>query len=211
MKSPLNVPIVLASTSPRRIELMKQVNIPVHVVSPECEEKSRRGESPRGMVARLAKEKANSVLTSVLWEHGSALIISADTVVVAPDGKSVLGKPRDAEDAARMLGKLVGKTHTVLTAYCIVSAAREMKPKFITRVETSRVKMRKVSRTDIGRYIQTGEPMDKAGAYAAQGLGMSLIENIHGSYTNVVGLPMAQLLTDLEKNFGISPFNSLTK
>lgn len=207
MKSLLNVPIILASTSPRRIELMKQVRIPVHVRAPEAEEKRKRGESPRHMVARLARDKGLSLMTSALWEFGAALILSADTTVVAPDGKTVLGKPDDESDAKRMLKKLSGRTHCVFTAYCILSVARETRPETLLRTVSSKVTMRSLSGEMIDNYIKTKEPMDKAGSYAAQGLGMALIEKISGSYTNVVGLPMAQLLTDLEKRYGITPFS----
>ncbi len=206
MRSPLNVPIILASTSPRRIDLLNQVKLPVQVRSPTCDEKIVRGEKPAKMVVRLAREKAESVLMPALWEHGSALIIGADTTVVAPNGRTILGKPRDAREAEGMLKKLSGRTHTVLTGYCVLAGAREAEPERIERVVTSRVRMRKLSAAAIREYIKTGEPMDKAGAYAAQGLGMALIESITGSYANVVGLPVAQLLMDLEKRFGISPF-----
>jgi septum formation protein len=160
-------------------------------------------------VARLASEKAGSVMQMALWKHGAALIIAADTIVVAPDGRTVLGKPRDEAEARRMLGKLAGRTHTVLTGYCILAAAREMEPERIVRVVTSRVTMRKLDKSAIERYVASGEPMDKAGAYAAQGLGNALIDRISGSYTNVVGLPMTQLLQDLERKFELPLFGGV--
>ena len=101
-----------------------------------------------------------------------------------------------------MLGRLAGRTHTVHTGYCVYRAGARP----ITRVASSRVTMRKLTRADIRRYVDTGESMDKAGAYAAQGFGMTLIERIGGSYTNVVGLPLAQLLLDLERAIGVPPF-----
>jgi septum formation protein len=202
----LNIPIILASTSPRRIELMNQVGIPVVIVSPTSEEIVRKGEPPARMVARLAVEKAESVLESIRKKHGSALIVAADTTVVAPDGKTVLGKPKDPKDAVRMLSKLAGRKHTVITGYCVLSFSGSGAPKQLIRAIRSRVSMRPLTKLTIERYVETGEPMDKAGSYAAQGMGSALIESIAGSYTNVVGLPMAQLLMDLEKEFGISPF-----
>jgi septum formation protein len=187
--------IVLASTSPRRIELMKQLGFRFKVVPPKTDEALRKGESPRAMVARLAEEKAE-----VVAEGRDALVIAADTTVVSPDGKRILGKPVSRSDAERMLRGLSGRVHTVLTAYCITLGGTSL-----VRVVRSRVKMRKLSAVEVRRYVASGEPMDKAGSYAAQGLGMALIEEIRGSYTNVVGLPMAQLVSDLER-FGIELF-----
>ena len=209
MKSKLKVPIILASSSPRRIDLLRQVRLEVIVLPPNVDEKIIRGESPARMVARLAREKAEAVVALALREYGSALIIAADTTVVAPDGKKILGKPIDRADAVKMLSKLTGKVHTVLTGYCVLAVARETDPELLARVVTSRVKMRKLSPKMIAQYVESGEPMDKAGSYAAQGLGMALIERITGSYTNVVGLPIAQLLLDLERKFGISPFGDI--
>lgn len=206
MQSPLNVPIILASTSPRRIELMNAIQLPCLVESPPIKEVHRRGETPRQMVRRLAKEKAVSVIPEVLRKLGAAVIIAADTIVVAPDGGKILGKPENTSDAIRMLRKLVGKTHTVLTGYCILSIGRGVERECWVRVVTSRVKMRPLSEKGIRNYIQLDKPFDKAGSYAAQGLGMALIESINGSYTNVVGLPVTQLLKDLEKRFGIFPW-----
>lgn len=204
--SPINVPLILASSSPRRIELLKQIGLQIVIRPPETDETPRPREAPAKLVARLAKEKANCVMLDAIREFGAALIISADTIVVAPGGKKILGKPADEDEAFQMLKLLVGKTHVVHTAYCLLSAGREMAPSYTIRVVSSKVTMRKLKPEMIRAYIQTGEPMDKAGAYAAQGLGMSLIETIHGSYTNVVGLPMAQLLMDLEAKYGITPF-----
>lgn len=193
--------LILASTSPRRIDLMKQVGLSFSVESPDADETPKKGESPRALVTRLSREKALSIAKKRSSQDES-LIIAADTIVVAPGGKQVLGKPRNEAEARKMLAKLSGDCHAVLTGYCILKSGS--KP--FTRVVTSRVKMRKLSRTEIECYVKTGEPMDKAGSYAAQGLGMALVESIQGSYTNVVGLPMCQLIMDLEKNFGIRLF-----
>jgi septum formation protein len=143
-------------------------------------------------------------------------------------GKRVLGKPESARDAAWMLGLLSGRTHTVLTGYCVLRLTPAAAPRragavarrsvagarprygthLLVRVVTSRVRMRKLSARDIAAYVRTGEPMDKAGAYAAQGIGMALIESLSGSYSNVVGLPICQLMQDLELRFGVRLFGN---
>lgn len=195
--------LILASTSPRRIELMKQVGLQVSVQSPDAEEIPGPGETPRALVRRLAREKAFSVGR----KSKNALVIAADTIVVASNGREILGKPTSPENARKMLQKLSGRWHTVLTGYCILPVgARGISGNSVTRVITSSVKIRKLSTKEIAGYVSTGEPMDKAGSYAAQGIGMSLVESLRGSYTNVVGLPMCQLLMDLEKYFQISVF-----
>jgi septum formation protein len=155
------------------------------------------------MVQRLAKDKAVSVLHRLLPQHPELVVIGADTTVVSPRGR-VLGKPRDASEARRMLSELSGRLHTVLTGYCLCIASAG-KIRMIERVVNSKVRIAKLSQDIIRQYIDTGEPMDKAGAYAAQGIGMLLIEEIRGSYTNVVGLPMAELLSDLRKIGGTEP------
>ncbi len=208
--------LILASTSPRRIDLLNQAGLSPLVVGPGTDEASVRGESPRAMVARLAREKADAV--AVKWRSGeiggayaslsAAMIIAADTTVVAPGGKRVLGKPKDEAEARKMLGQLAGKTHTVLTGYCLLEAMRTTDSKNrrarkpCVRVVTTQVTMRPLSKEEIAIYVRSGEPMDKAGAYAAQGIGMTLISGIRGSYTNVVGLPVAELLADLSQKFG---------
>lgn len=194
---PARVQIILASTSPRRIDLLTQAGLKPRVLAPDADETMRPHESPRAMVARLALLKARAVAPRV---RGSALIIAADTTVVAPGGKKVLGKPADPRDARRMLSLLSGRVHTVLTGYCIFPTDGR-KP--VVRVVTSRVRMRKLSAKDIACYVRTGEPMDKAGSYGAQGIGMALIESLSGSYSNVVGLPICQVLKDLETRFGL--------
>jgi septum formation protein len=196
--------MILASTSPRRIELLGVTGLRFEKQSPGCEERVIRGESPRAMVRRLALEKAAAVAGRLGPLTKSALIISADTTVVSPDRRHVLNKPRNERDAFRMLNQLCGSAHEVLTGYCLWEQGSRGAGRKIVRVVSSRVRLRKISPAQIRAYIATGEPMDKAGAYAAQGIGMTLVESIRGSYTNVVGLPMAQLLQDLESEFGIS-------
>lgn len=206
----LNVPFVLASTSPRRIDILKSVGIPALTLAPAgVDETPMRGEEPKALVRRLSLAKARSVVPGVLRAHGGAFVLAADTIVVSPAGKGggkILNKPRDTAEAQRMLKTLSGRTHTVHTGYCILAAAREEKAVELKRVVTSRVTMRRLSAADIKAYVASGEPMDKAGAYGAQGMGMALIEKITGSYMNVVGLPIAQVLQDLEERFEIPLF-----
>jgi septum formation protein len=193
--------IILASTSPRRIELMKQVGLACEVISPDADETPHRGERPAALVARLARAKAHSVAQSL---EGDAIIVAADTIVVDPSGKKILGKPVSVLDAKKMLTLLAGRKHTVLTGYCVWETGSNAYVK--VRVVRSSVTMRKLSRAQISAYVASGEPMDKAGSYAAQGLGMALIEKINGSYANVVGLPVSQLWLDLETHFGLKAF-----
>ena len=228
------IPVILASTSPRRIDLMNQIRVDCYVEAPVSEEIAKPGEHPEKLVARLAREKAESIESLVVSKYGNCLIISADTIVVAPDGRTILGKPKDAKDARAMLRLLAGKTHLVYTGYCIrqsISGAangaingaingkkKSLKAKgakgakdnvsgrILVRVVQSRVKIRNLSATMIRRYVATGEPMDKAGSYGAQGMGMAFVESIEGSYTNVVGLPMAEVVADLEK-FNVNLFH----
>lgn len=201
--------IFLASSSPRRIELLTQIGLKITVRSPNVDEKRLPRETPQKMVARLARAKAEFVAEGIPFPKRDSdpapLVIAADTIVVAPDGKTILGKPRNTADAAKMLNMLSGKTHTVYTGYCILETGLR-ETGHVVRVVRSRVKMRPLSREDIRNYIATKEPMDKAGSYAAQGLGMTLIDSLQGSYTNVVGLPVCQVAADLENVFGLSLF-----
>jgi septum formation protein len=195
--------IILASTSPRRIGLMKQVGLSCEVIAPDADETPLRRETPSHLVARLAQAKAQSVLGRAYFGD---IIVAADTIVVDPSGKKILGKPTNIADAEKMLKMLTGKKHLVLTGYCIVRRG-EKKDLVHGRVVKSFVQMRPLSSAQIKAYVASGEPMDKAGSYAAQGLGMALVEKIHGSYANVVGLPVSQLWMDLEKYFGMKAFS----
>ncbi len=197
--------LFLASTSPRRHSLMKDIGFTFEVIRPDVDEIEAKGESPRKMVERFATEKALAGIEKARLISPSGVLISADTTVVSPDGKKILNKPVSVDDAVKMLARLSGASHTVLTGYVIC----EYRDGKITRWHPSVVKttvtMRKLSPGKIREYVGSGEPMDKAGAYGAQGIGMCLIESIRGSYSNVVGLPMAELTHDLEKKFKITP------
>ena len=140
-----NVPLILASTSPRRVDLLQQMKFQFQSMAPDSDEKRLPREAPKAMVRRLAIEKAESVTPRIMASATAALVIAADTIVVAPDGRTVLGKPTDAKSAARMLKMLAGRTHTVFTGYCILSVARGLAAEKIARVVTSRVKMRALS------------------------------------------------------------------
>jgi septum formation protein len=186
--------LLLASGSPRRKELLQKAGVSFEILVPDVDETPRRGESPKRMVARLSRDKALAAQA----QRSDGWILAADTTVVSHAGKN-LGKPADAAEARRMLKALQGKVHRVFTAYTIVHGKKTH-----TRVVETRVHIRKLSPQEQEAYLATGESMDKAGAYAAQGHGMILIEKIVGSYTNVVGLPVAEVMTDL-RQLGFRP------
>jgi septum formation protein len=194
--------IVLASASPRRQELLRKAGIPFEVQPADIDETPRPGESPRDCAERLALEKA----LAIFQKRPEGFVLGADTIVVVDD--AILGKPRDADDAARMLRLLSGRTHAVITGvYLVGSAASRQLPaasetKTQTASETTFVTMCEVSDAEIGDYILTGEPMDKAGAYAIQGIASRWISRIEGDYSNVVGLPVA-LVYRMLKSHGL--------
>jgi septum formation protein len=187
--------IYLASSSPRRRMLLTQTGLKVATLKPDVDEKIRRGESARQMVLRLAVEKAEAGLLKV--RRFPAIVIAADTSVVAPGAGKILGKPAHRADAVRMLRMIQGREHTVLTGYCIVRIERTGAVRELARVVSSRVRIRKMTDKEIRWYVGTGEPMDKAGSYGAQGIGMAFIHSIVGSYSNVVGLPLCEVMSDL--------------
>jgi septum formation protein len=198
--------LFLASTSPRRQQLLQQIGFDFEVLKPETDEIEAKGESPRKMVERFATEKALAALEKTRRAgHSSGVLISADTTVVSPDRKRVLNKPVSVADAKKMLRTISGKTHEVLTGYVICAFAAGRITKWRTEIVSTKVRMRKLSPKQIAEYVASGEPLDKAGSYGAQGIGMCLIEGIRGSYSNVVGLPMAELVHDLEKDFDVRP------
>lgn len=176
--------LILASKSERRKQLLGRLGIPFTIRSANIDEHALTGESPEQLVKRLARQKAQAVVP-LLDKTDDIMILGADTVVTLAG--EVLGKPRDAADAARMLRNLNGKTHTVLTGYALLSpATRELH----VDCETTRVRFRNLSEYEITSYVATGEPLDKAGAYAIQGAAMGFVAAVEGSTTNVVGLPL---------------------
>jgi len=186
--------LILASQSPRRAELLRNAGISFEIRPADVDESAREGEEPFEYVRRLAREKALAVLASA---PNGALVLGADTTVVV-DGES-LGKPLDAEDARRMLGRLSGRVHQVTTAICL--ARRSHNGAAVTEVESevTEVEFSAISGPEIAAYVASGEPMDKAGAYAIQGGASRWIPRIQGCYFNVVGLPVARVCAMLAR------------
>ena len=186
---------ILASASPRRRELLASIGLDFDVVPSHIPEVRAEGEAPEEYVARLSREKA----AAIAREHHDRWIIAADTTVLLAE--ELLEKPAGADDAKRMLATIAGRTHVVYTGVTVQNQERDYRD---TRVAESEVRMLPLSARDIDWYVATGEPLDKAGAYAVQGVGAMFIDSIHGSYTNVVGLPLALLFQMLRKA-GLDP------
>ena len=175
--------LVLASASPRRRELLSGLGVAFTVRPVDLDESPRPGELPHAYVLRLAREKAAARV------EARELVLAADTIVVV-DGQ-LLGKPRDEADARRMLGTIAGREHTVLTGVALHEKGEGGgEDRRAATVESSRVRMAAMSAAEIAWYAATGEPLDKAGSYAVQGLGALFVEEVFGNYTNVVGLPL---------------------
>ena len=189
---------ILASASPRRRELLASIGFDFEVIPSAVPEVRGAGESPEEYVARLSREKAAAVAA----KHGDRWVIAADTTVLL--GEELLEKPADPADARRMLATIAGKTHIVYTGVTLHHAAAGYHD---TRVAESEVRMLPLTEREIEWYVATGEPLDKAGAYAVQGIGAMFIDSVHGSYTNVVGLPLA-LLYQMLKRAGIDPLGA---
>lgn len=177
-------PLTLASSSPRRRQLLEMLGIPVRTVSPNIPEVRRPVETPVDYVERLAREKALAV--------GGRLVLGADTTVVVRD--EVLEKPTDAADALRMLKKLQGRTHQVVTSVALVADEAIHQATDVTNVV-----FRRMDQAFLEAYVATGEPMDKAGAYGIQGYGAALVERIDGDFFGVMGLPIRLVLALLER------------
>ena len=182
-------PIVLASASPRRRELLASVGLEFSINScKDPEPLPEPGEAPGDYALRMAAHKTGEISV----ESPDCVIIGADTIVTFED--VILGKPQDADDAVRMLTELSGRTHQVITACCVYYPHLLQIEGFTVSTD---VVMRASRRETLEAYVATGEPMDKAGAYAIQGIGGFLVERIDGSYSNVVGLPLSDLLDEL--------------
>lgn len=188
--------IVLASASPRRRELLSNIGLRFDILTDNSDENYISGELPEDTVMRLSAQKARSVAEHI---DGDALVIGADTVV-AIDGK-ILGKPKDEEDAEHMLAELSGRKNTVFTRITVINTSDG---KSVSEFERTDVKFRVISADEIRRYVKSGEPMDKAGAYGIQNLGALLIDSIDGDYFNVVGLPLCRLGLILKREFGVT-------
>ena len=178
---------ILASASPRRKELFSHLGLDFEISIPRVDEKTRQGELPEDFCHRISIDKA--AIASL--DYPDALVIAADTIVVI-DGR-ILGKPCDEKEAFAYLSLLQDKTHEVYTGYTIMYKGESK-----TRVIRTRVHFRAMTAEEISWYISTGEPLDKAGAYAVQAVGSIFIDRIEGSYTNVIGLPMSDLYYDLK-------------
>jgi septum formation protein len=187
-------PILLGSASPRRRDILRELGLPHLVRVTETPELQQAGDTPESFLERVVLEKLRAAHGAKLPDDEVSCVLVADTVVVL--GEQILGKPKDAHDAARLVGMLVGRTHRVLTRFAISWVAAGQTRKHATTVE-SRVTMRRASPDEVLRYAATGEGLDKAGAYAVQGLGAFLVERVDGSYTNVVGLPACELVQAL--------------
>jgi nucleoside triphosphate pyrophosphatase len=180
--------LVLASASPRRQELLRNAGIPFEVQPAHIAEYPLPGEGARECAERLAREKA----LSVAGQRPQDCVLGADTVVVV-DGQ-ILGKPSDVADAARMLRLLSGREHQVITGVCLVVSGR-----WSVASETTSVTMSEISEQEITDYVGSGEPMDKAGGYAIQGIASRWIPRVEGDYCNVVGLPVALVFNMLRQ------------
>jgi len=181
--------VILASASPRRFELLNTTGMKFKVIPSHIDESKIVHKDPVQMVKEIAYQKGISVAKS----QPKKLVISADTIVLIRD--KVLGKPQDEEEAFTMLNMLSGKTHTVMTAFALFIQKYE---KNVVEIESTEVTMRELHHDEIWAYINTGEPMDKAGAYAIQEPGAMLIKKINGCYSNVVGFPLSRFFTTLD-------------
>ena len=179
--------LILASASARRRELLARAGVIFEVMPAEIDERPREGEAPAACAARLAREKAEAV------RRPGELVLGADTVVVV-DGR-MLGKPKGENEAAAMLLALSGRTHVVLTGTCLLVPGGEA----IARVCSTEVDVVPLSDRDLAGYLASGEWKGKAGAYAVQGIAAAFIAAVRGSFTNVVGLPLAEVLADLRR------------
>ncbi len=180
--------VILASASPRRAELLEQAGIPFQVASAlGVEERALPDETPSETALRLAGAKAEAARSRY---PDADVVIGADTIVVI-DGQA-LGKPRDSADAERMLARLSGREHAVVTGFAVLGRGSR-----ICGAETTQVRFRQLEPSEISHYVATKEPLDKAGAYGIQGRGALLIEGISGDYTNVVGLPLPAIASAL--------------
>ena len=205
--------IILASASPRRRELLAQIDIAYQVMVSDADE-TASSQKPWEMVEEISARKAEAVLRKILTEEGrraagvqrtgqgkpgSFVVVGADTVVAL--GQQIMGKPKGKEDAVRMLSLLQGKTHQVYTGVTLLIAdGGESKPRRLSFHEKTEVTMYPMSREEICAYVESGEPMDKAGAYGIQGRCAAFIRGICGDYNNVVGLPVGRLYQELKEN-----------
>ena len=184
--------LILASASPRRKELLEQIGLEFSVIPSSVAETIKPAETPGDLVIRLSLDKARDIAgrsdISARW------VIGSDTVVVC--NEQILGKPTNDQHAATMLRQLSGTSHLVVSGYAVIDRRQQTQR---SEAVTTRVHFRQLTEDEIARYIATGEPADKAGAYAIQGIGACFVSGIEGSYTNVVGLPLCRLTLALKE------------
>lgn len=180
--------LVLASSSPRRAQILRDAGFDFTTQPANVDESLAPGEAVEAYVARIAQAKAHAVAGRALADGTPAIVIAADTVVLA--GKQILPKPKDADDARRMLRLLNATTHEVLTGLFVIRAYDGIS---FAHLERTRVEFNRISDLDIDAYIQTKEPFDKAGAYGIQGIGGRFVRKVDGCYFNVMGLPLSRL------------------
>lgn len=192
----------LASQSPRRRQLLEAAGFSLTIVPADIDETRQEGETPTHLVERLARQKAEATRGSLAGRATEDVLLAADTIVWTEDG-DVLGKPVDEKAACAMLQELSGRTHHVSTVVCLMHLDPTAKA-LATRsfVETTRVSFFDLTDEEIRAYVASGEPMDKAGAYGIQGRGRLLVSGIEGDWANVVGLPVARVVRELEALFG---------
>ena len=188
--------LILASASPRRKSLLQELGLDFEIIEAQVEEKPVAGEAPQDFVMRAACDKAGDVAR----ENVASWVLGADTVVV--HGGRILGKPGDAEEALSVLQTLAGQKHLVHTGFCLMNGKDDV---LISRVVTTEVWFYPFSRDIAAASVSTGEPLDKAGAYGIQGSGGFLVERINGSYSNVVGLPLAEVVEELLRYKVVTP------
>ncbi len=194
--------IILASSSPRRKELLEKIGLKFEVDASDCSEEIDPALEPDELVHRISLAKAKSVTS----RHKDTIIIAADTIGVI--GKKLLGKPHTADEARKMLAQISGKSHEVITGFTVLDTASN---KVFSGTVNTKVYIKKLTGQEIAAYVRTGEPLDKAGAYGIQGLGAVIVEKIEGDYYNVMGLPL-NALTNALKEFGVNVWgDNLTK
>ena len=188
--------MILASQSPRRRELLADAGFELKILPADIDEERLPGESPVELVGRLATQKAEAVRETLDHAPADGLLVAADTIVWM--GDEALGKPAGPADATRMLRELSGRTHHVSTGVCAMRLFPTCEPlTCVSFVETTDVTFWELTEAEISAYVETGEPLDKAGAYGIQGAGRLLVRGVDGDYSNVVGLPIARLVREL--------------
>ena len=194
-------PLILGSASPRRREILTGLGLPIFVLPADVDESVRPGEAPTAYLERVVGDKLERVTERLGGTEGAAVLVADTSVIVEQD---ILGKPTDVADAVRLLTRLCGRMHRVLTLYAIGLPNGTL---VTARTVATEVWLRAAAADEISAYARSGEGLDKAGAYAAQGVGAFLVERLNGSYTNVVGLPACEVVLDLKEHGLLGPFS----